>query len=131
MVNEERLGLMIRMAKQDTPQRRKALKIAKYYRNDYIALALIRKFILMTVAYGILAVFTGLALMDFLMDNINRINDKVLGAEVIIGYIAFMGVYLGITYIVYSVRYHRARKERKIYEENIRKIDKIYQREEG
>ena len=130
MVNEERLGLMIRMAKQDTPEQRKALKIAKYYRNDYIALALIRKFIVMTIAYGLLAAICALAAMDFFMDNIQRINFRILGAEVIIGYIIFMGFYLGITYIVWSLRYRNARRTRKIYEENIRKIDKIYQRED-
>ena len=53
-----------------------------------------------------------------------------LGAEVIIGYIIFMGFYLGITYIVWSLRHRNARRTRKIYEENIRKIDKIYQRED-
>jgi hypothetical protein len=130
MVNEERLGLMIRMAKQDTPQQRKALKIANYYRNDYIALAMIGKFIQMTIGYVILLMFVGLASMDFLMDNLGRINYRILGAEVIIGYIPFVGIYLGITYIVWSVRYHNAKKTKRIYEENIRKIDKIYQRED-
>ena len=130
MVNEERLGLMIRMAKQDTPQQRKALKIADYYRNDYIALALIGKFIQMTIGYGILLMFVGLASMDFLMDNLGRINYRILGAEIVIGYIIFVGFYLGVTYIVWSVRYHNAKKMKRIYEENIRKIDKIYQRED-
>ena len=130
MVNEERLGLMIRMAKQDTPRQRKDLKIAKYYRNDYIGLALIRKFILMTIAYVILVGLLGLASLDFIMDNVNRINYRLLGAELIIGYIIFIGIYLGLTYIIWSVRYSRARKTRKAYDENIRKLDRMYQKEE-
>ena len=130
MVNEERLGLMIRMAKQDTPRQRKALKIANYYRNDYIALAMIGKFIQMTIGYGILLMFVGLVSMDFLMDNLGRINYKILGAEIVIGYIIFVGFYLGVTYSVWSVRYHNAKTMKRVYEENIRKIDKIYQRED-
>lgn len=130
MVNEQKLGLMIRMAKQDTPEQRKALKIAKYYRNDYVALGLIGRFILMSVAYIILLALVGLASLDFLMDNMSRINYRILGAEIVIGYILFMGIYLGVTYLVRSLRYFNAKKTRKIYEENIRRIDRIYQRSE-
>ena len=131
MVNEHKLGLMIRMAKQDTPEQRKALKIAKYYRNDYVALGLIGRFILMTMAYVILLALVALASLDFLMDNMSRINYKILGAEIVIGYIIFMGIYLGVTYITRSVRHSNAKKARRIYEENIRRIDRIYQRSES
>ena len=130
MVNEQKLGLMIRMARQNTPEQRKALKIAKYFRSDYVAIALIGRFIVMTIAYLILLGLVGLASLDFLMDNMSRINYRILGAEIVIGYILFVGIYLGITYLVRSVRYFNARKTRKAYDDNIKRLDRIYQRED-
>ncbi len=121
---------MIRLAKEDTPKARRERRIAGYYKNDYIALHLIRRFFLMTAAYAILVVLIAFAAMDYINAMINRIDFKTLGAELIIGYILFMGIYLGITYIVSSVRYNRAKRASREYEEMLRRLEKEYLKED-
>lgn len=130
MLSNERIGLMIRLAKEDTPKAQRSRSIAGYYKNDYIALTLIRRFILMTVAYVLLLALVALSAMDFINENINRFNFKILGADLIIGYVIFVGIYLLITYIICSVRYNRARREMHVYEERLRMLERIYKREE-
>ncbi len=122
---------MIRLAKDDSPKAQRDRSIAGYYKNDYIALTLIRRFILMTVAYVFLLALIALAAMDFINENINRFNFKILGADLIIGYVIFVGIYLLITYIICSVRYNRARRAMREYEERLRMLERIYKREEG
>ena len=130
MLSNDRIGLMIRMAKEDTPKMQRFRNIAGYYKNDYIALTLIRRFIVMTVAYILVVGLLAIASMDFINENINRFDFKVLFADIVIGYVIFVGVYLLISYLLATVRYNSARKARRDYEERLRVLGNIYRREE-
>ena len=46
------------------------------------------------------------------------------------GYLIALGAYSLLTYIQYSVKYHRAKKSVKKYYEDLTRLDKIYGREE-
>ena len=130
MVNEEKLKCMMRLARLDTTQQSRIRKEASYYRNDYMTISMIKRFLQMTVAYALLIAFLAATSLDFIMANVNRFNYRILFAEIIIGYLVFIGIYLAITYIVSSFRYRRARRARKEYEEAVRDLDRFYEREE-
>ena len=130
MVSSKRVMHMIRLEKLSDPKKTKLLQIAKYSRNDYIALTLIRRFFMMTLAYALLIGLAAVSILTFIMENFNRFNFRTLVAEIVIGYIIVIGVYLGISYITSSVRYSRARRVRKEYEEHLRKIASDYEKEE-
>ena len=130
MVSSKRVMHMIRLEKLSDPKKTKLLQIAKYSRNDYIALTLIRRFFMMTLAYALLIGLAAVSILTFIMENFNRFNFRTLVAEIVIGYIIFISVDLGISYITRSVRYSRARRVRKEYEEHLRKIASDYEKEE-
>ena len=74
MVNEEKVKIMNRLAMYEHGEGRKYLPVSRYYRSDYIGLALIRNFFLVTIGYvlglaGVAAYFS-----EYLMDNVNKIN---------------------------------------------------------
>ena len=74
MVNEEKVKIMNRLAMYEHGEGRKYLPGSRYYRSDYIGLALIRNFFLVTIGYvlglaGVAAYFS-----EYLMDNVNKIN---------------------------------------------------------
>ncbi len=130
MVSSKRVMHMIRLERLTDPRKNKLLQIAKYSRNDYIALTLIRRFFMMTLAYALLLGLAAVSILTFIMENFNRFNFRTLVAEIVIGYIIFIGVYLGISYIACSIRYSRARRVRKEYEDHLRKIASDYEKEE-
>ena len=71
MVNEEKVKIMNRLAMYEHGEGRKYLPVSRYYRSDYIGLALIRNFFLVTIGYvlglaGVAAYFS-----EYLMDNVN------------------------------------------------------------
>ena len=118
MVNEEKVKIMNRLAMYEHGEGRKYLPVSRYYRSDYIGLALIRNFFLVTIGYilglaGVAAYFS-----EYLMDNVNKINLVVLV------------VYSILTYIQYSVKYFRAKKSVREYYQDLTRLEKIYGREE-
>ncbi|MFR3265874.1 MAG: hypothetical protein ACLTQN_08275 [Blautia massiliensis (ex Durand et al. 2017)] len=111
MVNEEKVKIMNRLAMYEHGEGRKYLPVSRYYRSDYIGLALIRNFFLVTIGYvlglaGVAAYFS-----EYLMDNVNKINLVKVGIYIIVGYLIVLVVYSILTYIQYSVKYFRAKKK--------------------
>ena len=130
MLNEEKVRIMNRLALYEKTDGRKYLPVSKYYRSDYIGLALIRNFFLVTIGYalviGAIAVYYG----EYLMDNIHKMDVMDLGLDIVIGYAVTMVVYTILTYIEYTVRYHKAKKSVRGYYEELTKLEKMYNREE-
>ena len=54
MVNEEKVKVMNRLAMYEHGEGRKYLPVSRYYRSDYIGLALIKNFFLVTIGYVLL-----------------------------------------------------------------------------
>ena len=125
MVNEEKVKIMNRLAMYEHGEGRKYLPVSRYYRSDYIGLALIRNFFLVTIGYilglaGVAAYFS-----EYLMDNVNKINLVEVGI-----YIIVLIAYSVLTYIQYSVKYFRAKKSVREYYQDLTRLEKIYGREE-
>ena len=130
MVNEEKVKIMNRLAMYEHGEGRKYLPVSRYYRSDYIGLALIRNFFLVTIGYvlglaGVAAYFS-----EYLMDNVNKINLVKVGIYIIVGYLIVLVVYSILTYIQNSVKYFRAKKRAREYYQDLTRLEKIYGREE-
>jgi hypothetical protein len=130
MLNEEKVKVMNKLAMYENGEGRKYLPVSKYYRSDYIGLALIKNFFLVTIGYVL--VLAGLAAYfgEYLMENIHKMNLVNLGIYVILGYVAALVFYSLLTYIQYSIKYHRAKKSVKEYYVELTKLEKMYEREE-
>ena len=49
--------------------------------------------------------------------------------QIIFYYIGFTGVYTLISYAIYALRYRKAKKRLKVYFNNLRRLQILYQRE--
>lgn len=130
MINEEKVKIMTRLAMYEQGEGKKYLPISKYFRSDYIGLALIKNFFLVTVGYAMILAVLGAYFGEYLLENIHRMNLVNLGIYLIAGYVVLLLLYTLLTYIQYSVKYHRAKKSVKNYYEELTRLDRIYAREE-
>ena len=130
MVNEEKVKVMNRLAMYEHGEGRKYLPVSRYYRSDYIGLALIKNFFLVTIGYVLLLAGIAAYFSEYLMDNVNKINLVAVGIYIIVGYLGMLIVYSVLTYIQYSVKYHRAKKSVKKYYSELIQLNRIYGREE-
>lgn len=130
MINEEKVKIMDRLALYEKQEGRKYLPVSKYYRSDYIGLALIKNFFLVTIGYGLILAVVAAYNLEYLLDNIHKMDLISLGTAVLIGYAVILAVYSVLTYIQYTVKYHRAKKSVKEYYSQLTKLEKMYSRSE-
>ena len=130
MVNEEKVKIMNRLAMYEHGEGRKYLPVSKYYRSDYIGLALIKNFFLVTIGYGLILALIAAYNLEYLLDNVHKMDLVSLGVVVLAGYVGTLVVYTLLTYIQYTVKYHRAKKSVKEYYSQLTRLEKIYNREE-
>lgn len=130
MINEEKVKIMNRLAMYEQGEGRKHLPVSKYYRSDYIGLALIKNFFLVTIGYGLILVGIAAYFSEYLLNNIHKMNLVNLGLYVLTGYLIVLVAYSVLTYVQYSVKYYRAKKSVKGYYAELTKLSKIYAREE-
>ena len=130
MVNEQRLHSMIKIAKFDANDGKSCKPMIQYARKDYVALQLLKSFVIGTIAFFIMLGLWVLYSMETLMKRIN--NMDLIQSAITLGilYGVFMVIYLLATYIIFNVKYTYGRKKVKKYYAGLKKINAMYLREE-
>ncbi len=130
MVNEQRLHSMIKIAKFDANDGKSCKPMIQYARKDYVALQLLKSFVIGTIAFFIMLGLWVLYSMETLMKQINNMDliQSVITLGILYG--VFMVIYLLATYIIFNVKYTYGRKKVKKYYAGLKKINAMYLREE-
>lgn len=130
MLNLEKVRIMTKLAAYEKREGKEYLPISRYYRTDYIGLALIKNFFLVSIGYVILLAMIVLYFLEDLLENIHKMDLIKLGGKVIIGYIILLIVYSVLVYVIQTVRYSRAKKSIRNYYLQLGRLTKIYAKEE-
>ena len=130
MLNEEKIKIMNKLAMYEQGEGKKYLPVSRYYRSDYIGLALIKNFFLETIGYCLILAGIAAYFGEYLVDNIHKMDLVAVGRNAVIGYVVVLVVFSVATYIQYSVKYHKAKKSVKEYYQELTQLNKIYSREE-
>ena len=109
---------------------KKYLPVSRYYRSDYIGLALIKNFFLVTIGYCLILAGIAAYFGEYLVDNIHKMDLVAVGRNAVIGYVVVLVVFSVATYIQYSVKYHKAKKSVKESYQELTQLNQIYSREE-
>lgn len=126
MLNEERVILMTKLASYEANEGRKNVAIGNYFRSDYIGWQVLKSIISATIAFVV--VFAMYIFYDFeiFMMDIYKMNLLEFGKNILFKYVAAVGSYAVLSYIVYACRYSRARKSLRLYYMNLRKLSSMY-----
>ena len=130
MLNEEKIKIMNRLAMYEQGEGKKYLPVSRYYRSDYIGLALIKNFFLVTIGYALIVAAVAVYFGEYLLENIHKMDLVTLGVYLIIGYVVVLVAYSILTYIQYSVKYYQAKKSVREYYSRLTELNKIYARDE-
>ena len=131
MVDKDKLCRMIALARFEQKNEDKAFRINNSYQQDYTASALIRNFLLITIAYALLLAVIGMFRLEDLLSNLNNLNFTPLIMALVIGYLLLLGVYSVITYVLARVRYLRAQNGIRQYRQGLEELRKIYRAEDS
>lgn len=127
MLNEERVILMTRLASYEADEGKKNVSIGKYFRSDYIRMQTIKSILYATITFFIIVAL--IVLMDFetFMGDIYQMDLFEYAKKILFWYLGFVGGYGLISYIVYSIRYRSARKNLKVYFNNLKRLAEMYE----
>lgn len=131
MLNEERVVLMTKMASYETHEGKKCLAIGSYFRSDYIGWQVLKSIISATIAFVV--VFAMYIFYDFeiFMTDIYKMDLLEFAKSVLFFYLGTVGAYALISYVVYAVRYSRAKKSLRAYYMNLHKLSSMYKNEKN
>jgi len=127
MVNTDRLRVMTKLAAYDKKQSKQDLKLAHYYRSDYLRLQILKTIVALTVGYLILLIMVAVYHMDYLIAEAVTLDYKALFLYVIGIYALLLVIYIVGALILYSFRYAATRKKLAAYYENLKTLRRLYE----
>lgn len=131
MLNEERIILMTQMASYEANEGKKNVAIGSYFRSDYIGWQVLKSIISATIAFVV--VFAMYIFYDFevFMTDIYKMDLLEFAKNVLFYYLGTVGAYALVSYVVYTVRYSRARKSLRAYHMNLHRLSNMYRSEKN
>lgn len=130
MINEEKVILMTRASIYEGKAGKERLKITRYFRHDYISLQLLYGWFFATVSFMLCVALWGACHMEYLLDNLHKMDLKDFGLTMLFIYVLTVTVYCCILYGVCSYRYYSAKRSVGTYAQTLRKISDIYDQED-
>lgn len=126
MVNEDKIKLMTKLAVYEQGEGKKKLPVMQYFQGDYIVFNVIKTFLSITIAYGLILAIGVVLSSQYLMENIQKLSIEQLAGRMIFGYILVQALYLTIALLVYMKRYANAKRSVKRYYNQLKKLSSYY-----
>ena len=129
MLDKRKVRIMTRLALYEQNQGKEDFRISEYYRKDYAGSHAIFSFLWVTVGYILVLGLGFLVGMDQIMEHISAAFIVIMCGLVLIGYIFIVVLYVVITSHIYSKKHKLARQRVKVYNHNLLKLLKLYEKE--
>ena len=130
MVRENRIRIMTAIAAYEKRHREELSGTDQWFRCDYIGVRMLKNGCRLTCGYLIGFAFYIVLHFEEMLDRLNSMHVLDLAENALIFYGISLGVYLILTYVVWSIRYYQAEKRRRTYGRLIDRLEAEYQREE-
>ena len=128
MLNKDRIILMTKMASYESTEGKQNIEIGKYFRGDYLTIQLFKSFIVSTIGFWIVFGLYFLYHFEEFIAGIYEMDLIAFAKNVLIYYAVTVVGYGIISYLFYSYRYAKAKKNLKYYYYNLKKLGLMYNR---
>ena len=127
MLNEERIILMTHLASYEAKEGKKSVSTGNYFRSDYIKMQTVQSIFAGAIAFVILCGIAAMYDFEAFMGDIYQQDMFVYGRRFLYLFLLFVGVYAVVSYVVYSIRYRKARRSLKNYYNYLMKLSAMYE----
>lgn len=123
MINEEKVLRMTKMASYEAKAGKKDRAVAGYFKGDYIGMQLIVSFVVITIAFA--GTFAAYLFLNFeeVMASVYTMDLVAVGKQLLLVYLIILVIYLIATYVVYLIRYTKARRRLAVFLEYLNCLD--------
>lgn len=129
MLDRSKVKLMTKLALYEQTQGKEDFKVSEYYRKDYVGLHSICSFLWVTLGYICLWILILLASFDALVAHMSVVLMLVMAAVAVVCYVVILIIYAGVTSHVYNQRHKDARQRVKMYNHDLIKLLRMYEKE--
>ena len=126
VLNENKVKMMTKMAIYEKNEGKKMLRTAKYFKGDYVSLAVLKSTIATTFAFIIVALMVVLCNTESIIRQINSMDYAALGKKIIVYYVLALIVYAVISGIYSAYQYDKTRSGIKKYVMRLNKLERFY-----
>ena len=130
MLNEDRVILMTKLASYEAREGKKDKAVGNFFRSDYVGVQMLWSIVSAAISFVI--IFALYLLYDFetFMGNIYKMDLFVFAQTVLVWFLVVVVGYALISYVIFSVKYSRAKKSQKNYYNNLKKLSSMYDERE-
>lgn len=129
MLSEDKIRVMTRLAVFEKEHGKENEVASRFYKNDYISYHMIWAGIMTTIAYGFGLLLFFLLNFDKYMGQMHTMDLVKQGKMMALIYVCVLVVMLTISWFVYKKRYAEAQKYLNQYCDELRELEKIYNKE--
>ncbi|MCI8464471.1 MAG: hypothetical protein HFI63_01240 [Lachnospiraceae bacterium] len=127
MVNAERTKLMTKAEIFRVKEERKALKLNRFYRSDYISYEMIRSALCFVFGYALFVLMWVLYYAEPLMTTKQVSELAQMAVRAGIGLLCLLTCFLVASYFVFRRKYRKARAKVKEYQALLKQINHLYE----
>ena len=129
MLDRSKVKLMTKLALYEQTQGKEDFKISEYYRKDYVGLHSICSFLWVTVGYICVWMLILLAGFDLIVGHMSLLLMLIMMLVAVVGYVVILAIYAGVTSHVYNQKHKDARQRVTMYNHDLIKLLKLYEKE--
>lgn len=130
MLNEERVILMTKLASYEEGEGKKDKAVGNFFRSDYVGVQVLWSIVSAAISFVICFALYILYDLESFMGDIYKIDLFVFAQNVLVWFLVVVVGYALVSYVIYSVKYSRAKKNQKIYYNNLKKLSSMYDERE-
>ncbi len=130
MINENKVKVMTHIATFEEKERKRAMKIEKYDKKDYVSLHVIITWIGASIGFFLLLGIILLSQVSMGIFNMNFMQLAMVAIAIGLTYILFSAIYVKISYGMYSKKYDKAKESMKKYSFYLKRLNRLYDRED-
>ncbi len=126
MVNEDKVRMMTKLASFEAGKGKQDLKLAKYYKSDYIKYNMLKTIVSSAICYWLVVGLVILVDIEKILDNITKMDYMSIIYKLVIGFVVVVVGYAIFARVYYDKKYEKARPGIVIYNHNLKKMEEHY-----
>ena len=123
MLHQDKVRLMTRLTMfEESKEGKQALRVSRFYKNDYVTWELIKTILSVTVGYIMVVGMAILYHLEYLLAHAITLDYKNIGIRILGCYLILLVIYVGGAMIGYTYKYDVERRNLTLYYKSLKRL---------
>lgn len=118
---------MTKLAIYEKKEGKEDIRLAKFYKGDYVRYQLLKTCIAVTIAYLLILLMIVVYYSEFIISEAVSLNYRLIGVKTLAAYILIITAYIIGSVFAFNIKYEKSRARLAKYYRRLKKLDKMNQ----